>query len=99
MIEMLAPTDTNLYCEQRCTVMSFCNGRLVKRSRASFNIQEIPPSLGAIISICKLTHNTGPSRLVDVSVLRAHVDAAVTERQLHDVDIVIGVDEDGVERG
>lgn len=54
--------------------------------------------MAQIISVYKLTHDTGPSRLLDVSVFCAHVGAAVTERQLHNVDVVVGVDEDGVER-
>lgn len=99
MIEMLAPTETNLYCTTTAHGNLILRRRLVKSSRASFNVVDTIATWRSIISVCKLTHDTGPSRLLDVSILGAHVGAAVTERQLHDVDVVVGVDEDGVQRG
>ncbi|KAL2741070.1 3-phosphoinositide-dependent protein kinase 1 isoform X1 [Vespula squamosa] len=46
----------------------------------------------------KSTSDGGPRSRLDVSELRAYVRGAVTERKLHDVDVVVRVDENGVDR-
>lgn len=40
----------------------------------------------------------GPRGRLDVSELGAYVRGAVTEGKLHDVDVVVRVDENGVDR-
>ncbi|KAF7417405.1 hypothetical protein HZH68_000058 [Vespula germanica] len=44
------------------------------------------------------TSDGGPRGRLDVSELGAYVRGAVTERELHDVDVVVRVDENGVDR-